>query len=415
MTVSNKKRIIIIWTLVSLFMLLHFFLLLSVGVIATDLRQDLRITALSLSFLSSSYLYIYFILQIPAGILLDEFGARSLLGGGGLLSGVACAVFAYSDNFYLSVLARILTGAGLAFVFVASIQLAHRWFAPRYFSMMIGFVEAAAMAGAVIGSLLLAVFMQSLGWRFSFGLAAGAGLVLGVVAWIFIRDYPYGYPISKRSKLTFTKVWNNVKSLVKKREIWIQSSYVALMDITITVFCGLWANPFLRKAFGLSLEKSTIACSLLLVGIGIGSPIAGVLCDTRVKRITFMRWCAVASLVFTCVILYVPNLSYALINITMFMIGLAGSSLILAFAIVSDMAPEGAKSASVGLTNTISFSSAIIFQPVVGWVLHMLSDQRTITGLDYYSALNYRYALSIMPVLLIAALVVSMYMRPDHA
>jgi MFS family permease len=401
---KNKVRIVCIWTVVSLFMVLHFFLMLSVGVITTDLRLAFNMTALELSFLSSSYLYIYLALQTPAGILLDHYGARRLLGIGGLVCGFACLTFAQSEHFWLSISTRIFTGAGLAFVFISSIQLASRWFAPRYFGMMIGFSEAAAMIGAIIGNMLLAVFIHAVGWRFSFQVAGVLACILGVLAWVFIRDYPAGYKISERSKLTLSKVKHNIKFLAKKRDIWMQSAYIALMYVSITVFCGLWANPFLRRAYDLTLEQSTLSSCLILVGIGAGSPIAGVLCDTYDKRIKCMRWCAISMLLVMCMILYFTNLSYIAINLLMLLLGVSGSSLILSFAIVSDIAPEGAKSTSVGLTNTFSLTSAIVFQPFVGWLLNLLSNQVGANGLDSYTAHDYRLALSIIPVLMLGAI-----------
>lgn len=410
---TKQGRAILLWLVVSLMMVLHFFLLLSVGVITTDLRLALDLTALQLSFLSSSYLYIYLILQTPAGILLDEFGARKILTVGAVVATFGCWLFAGSNELYLTIIARIMTGGGLAFVFVASIQLASRWFAKRYFGMMIGFSEASGMLGAIIGNMLLAVFIHKIGWRESYALAACFSLILAAGAWIFIRDYPENYKISPRSKLTWHRVWHNIKILSREPQIWLQSAYIALMYESITVFSGLWANPFLRAAFNLDLTQATFACSLVLAGIGIGSPIAGVLCDTDKKKSQCITFCAIAMFIIMAAILYIPILSYAMINILMFALGVSGSSLILSFAIVSDIAPEGAKSTSVGLTNSLSLTTAVIFQPVIGWILNMLSEQRGSAGMEFYSANDYRVALTLLPIMIFTAYIVAIYIQKE--
>lgn len=404
----KQGRAILLWIVVSLLMVLHFFLLLSVGVITSDLRLALNLTALQLSFLSSSYLYIYLILQTPAGILLDEFGPRKILTIGTLVAATGCWIFAGSENLYLSILARILTGGGLAFVFVASIQLASRWFAKRYFGMMIGFSEASGMLGAIIGNMLLALFINRIGWRESFELAALFGLVLAVASWICIRDYPEGFKVSARSKLTIHKVWSIIKVLSREPQIWLQSAYIALMYESITVFCGLWANPFLRKAFNLELDQSTLSCCLVLAGIGIGSPIAGVVCETDKRRAKCIIGCSIAMFIIMCAILYIPHMPYWMINVLMFALGVSGSSLILSFAIVSDVAPEGAKSTSVGLTNSISLSTAVIFQPIIGWILNILSNKKSSDGLEYYSANDFRIALTLLPIMIAIAFFVAL-------
>ena len=51
---TKQGHAILLWMTVSLLMVLHFFLLLSVGVITTDIRAALNLSALRLSFLSSS-------------------------------------------------------------------------------------------------------------------------------------------------------------------------------------------------------------------------------------------------------------------------------------------------------------------------------------------------------------------------
>lgn len=410
---TKDGRAILLWLVVSLMMVLHFFILLSVGVITTDLRLSLDISALQLSFLASSYLYIYLILQTPAGILLDHFGARKILTIGSVVASAGCYLFAISNTLTLTILARCLTGGGLAFVFVASIQLASRWFAKRYFGMMIGFSEASGMLGAIIGNMLLAVFIRDLGWRESYMLAAWFGLFLAAAGWLFIRDYPENFKVTERSKLTVHKVAVNLKILAKEPQIWLQSAYIALMYECVTVFSGLWANPFLRTAFGMNLKQSTFSSVLVLAGIGIGSPIAGILCTTEHQKAKCIKYCSIIMLVLMCAILYVPYLSYWSVNILMFALGASGSSLILSFAIVSDVAPEGAKSTSVGLTNSLSLTTAIIFQPVIGWILNMLSERHASAGTEFYSATDYRIALTLLPLMIFAAFIVSIYIERE--
>lgn len=406
---TKDGRAILLWIVVSMLMVLHFFLLLSVGVITSDLRADLNLSALQLSVLSSSYLYIYLVLQTPAGILLDEFGPRKILSLGALVAGFGCWVFAHSSVLQVTILARVLMGGGLAFVFVGSVQLAGRWFAKRYFGMMIGFSEAAGMVGAISGNMLLAVFIGYIGWRDSYKLASWYSILLAALSWIFIRDYPENFKVTARSKLTVHKVIANIKILSREPQIWLQSAYLSLMYETITVFSGLWANPFLRRAFNLNLQQSTFACCLVLAGIGIGSPVAGVLCSTDTKKAKCISSCAIFMLLIMSAILYISSMPYWLINCLMFALGLSGSSLILSFAIVSDVAPDGAKSTSVGLTNTLSLISAVIFQPVIGWILNLLATTTGPDGLEYYSATDYRIALSLLPIMIFVAYIVSLY------
>ncbi len=404
---TKDERSLLIMIIVSFMMILHFFLMLSVGVITTNLRLSLDLSALQLSLVASSYLYIYILLQAPAGILIDKFGARKVLTIGNVVCAIGCVIFAKSPNVNVAMLGRILNGTGLAFVFVAYIQLAGRWFDRKYFGMMVGFSEFSGMLGAVFGNMLLAVFIHELGWRNSYMLAGGLSLILAFAAWFFIRDYPDNYVINPDKKLTLKKVYADMKFLCQNKNIWLNGVYIALMYEIVTVFSGLWANPFLRQAYSLNLKEATFSCILILVGIGVGSPIAGILCDTYDKKSTTIKACAIVMFVLICIVLYVPILPYWLINILMLALGVSGCSLILSFALVSDMAPEGMKSTTVGITNSVSFSTAVLCQPIVGWILNILARKKAHSGQELYSVTDFRIALTLLPIMILLAYFVS--------
>lgn len=387
-------------------MIFHFFIFLSVGVITTPLRSALNLTALELSFLSSSYLYIYLLLQTPAGILLDCYGARKLLTIGAVICSSGCWMFAHCDSLAVGMLGRILSGCGLSFVFVSSVQLANRWFPERYFGMMVGFAETAGMVGAIISNMLLAITIDSFGWRNSFDFAAVFALFLAVSCWLIISDYPKSVVPKEREKLTLTRIKLNMRYIVNQPQVWLNSVYLFLMYAVISVFAGLWANPFLRRAYDMSLEEATFASCLVLAGIGIGSPILGALCSTNERRALLMRLSPVPVLLILCVIIYVHVPSYALLCLLMFVLGASSGSQIQSFAIVSELAPDGVKGTSVGFTNALSFISAVLFQPVIGWILNNLAHEIGPDGLEIYSTRDYQIALSVLPVLILLSLVV---------
>lgn len=410
---DKQLRATLMWSVVSLLMILHFFLMLSVGVITSQLRDSLNISALQLSFLASAYLYIYLLLQTPAGILSDQYGARKLLSLGSIGCAVGCWMFAHSNNLAFAMLARMLMGSSLAFVFISSVQLASRWFAARYFGLMIGLAEGTGMAGVIAGNMLLAYFIQRLGWRASFEIAAGVALLLAVLSWLWIHDYPNPHisHVKAKDKLTFKKVKSTMRILVREPQVWLQSAYISLMYTAVTVFSGLWANPFLRKAFNMGIEQSTFACSLVLAGVGLASPVVGIFCHTRKAQIQAQRLCAIVMLILYLILLYVPILSNFTIYLIMFALGVCASGIIFSFAIVSDIAPEGAKSTSVGFTNALSFTAVIICQPLIGWILNCLAEKSDANSMEVYSAMDYRIALTVLPVCVLLALIASVFIH----
>ncbi len=387
--------------------------MLSVGVISGPLRTTFELTALELSFLASSYLYIYILLQTPAGIMLDSYGAKKLLTGGAVVSALGCWMFAHSQDLASGMLGRSLMGGGCSFVFVASVQLANRWFPERYFGMMVGFAETAGMVGAIVSNMLLAMFLEQLGWRDCFSFAAVFSVILALLCWLIISDYPKSVIPRAKQKLTWTRIKLNFQYIATEPQVWLNSIYVCFMYVAVTVFAGLWANPFLRRVYDLSLGEATFASCLVLAGLGIGSPIVGVIFDTTAKRCILMKYSPIVMLSLMVIILYVYIPWYSLICVLMFLLGVSGSSLIQAFAIVSEIAPDGVKSTSVGFSNTIALITGAVGSPVIGWVLNILSDDARPDGLEFYSVANYRIALSVLPAFMIISFFIGKMIAAD--
>lgn len=406
-------RAIFLWLIVSLLMIFHFFLMLSLGVITSQVRTALNLSAFELSLLSSSYLYIYILLQTPAGIMLDAYGAKKLLTAGAVVASIGCLIFAFSDSLIAGMVGRALSGGGYAFVFVAAVQLANRWFPERYFGMMLGLAESAGMLGAIFSNMLLAFCMGIIGWRESFSFAAVCSLALAIASWATIRDYPKSVVPKAKQKLTWNRIKLNIGFAINEPQVWLNSLYICLMYVVITVFSGLWANPFLRRTYNMSLEESTFASCLILAGLCIGSPIIGALFDSTKRRAFLIIKSPIIMFFLICLIIYVYIPWYNVLCVLMFLLGVSGSSLIQSYAIVSEISPDGVKSTSIGFTNTIALISAILVQPFIGWLLNKLSSVTTGSELEYYSVADYRIALTIIPMLVALAYMVGKWIAKD--
>ena len=80
-TRKMKKPILtfIIIFLGGMFVLYQFLLQGSTSLMVPQLMEDLCINLTQIGFLSAAFFYPYVLLQIPAGILADKYGARNVL------------------------------------------------------------------------------------------------------------------------------------------------------------------------------------------------------------------------------------------------------------------------------------------------------------------------------------------------
>ncbi len=94
--------------------------------------------------MSGAYYYVYVVLQTPAGMLIDRFGARLILSLGALVCALGCGLFTVSHAIWITDVGRILMGGGSAFAFVGTLYLIGNWFPAAYFGMMLGLSDLIA-------------------------------------------------------------------------------------------------------------------------------------------------------------------------------------------------------------------------------------------------------------------------------
>src|SRR5712671_5928989 len=104
------------------------------GVIAPDLMADLRLSAEDIGVLSSSFFFIFALLQVPLGILLDRFGARHVLSALILFAIGGSLVFAGAADLSGLIAGRLLIGVGCAGLMVGSLVILARWYSPAHFA-----------------------------------------------------------------------------------------------------------------------------------------------------------------------------------------------------------------------------------------------------------------------------------------
>ena len=93
---------------------LSFFHRVAPAVIAPDLQAAFDVGAAQLGNLAATYFYVYTLMQIPTGVLVDTLGPRQVLFGGGLLAGAGAMLFGLAQGFEAAFLARALVGLGVS-------------------------------------------------------------------------------------------------------------------------------------------------------------------------------------------------------------------------------------------------------------------------------------------------------------
>ncbi len=153
---------------------------------------------------------------------------------------------------------------------------------------------------------------------------------------------------------------------------------------------------------------------MIFIGWAIGGPTAGWLSDKiRRRRLPLMVGSFTAALLIA-IVLYVPQLPPAVVYSLLLIFGVFSGAEVIVFAVGRENSPEKLAGTAIALTNTFVMLGGVIFQPFIGWLLDQFWDGTIVSGIPFYSTLNYQYALSVLPIGLIIGGCLTFFLKETH-
>lgn len=389
--------------LAACFYLYEFILQVAPGVMTQELMHDLTVDAVGLGTISAFYYLTYTPMQVPAGLLFDRFGPRLLLALATFICALGAIFFSLTHGAFLASIGRAFMGFGSSFAFIGSLVLLTRWFPAYLFALLAGVVQLMSSIGAIAGEAPLAMAIKAYGWRpTTFWLGIG-GMILAVAIWLLVRDKPKLPVEGIREDLSVSSTSNENKSeltrlkeVCRNKQTWIVGFYSYLNWWPVTIFATLWGVPFLMELHGVSATQAANACSMVWLGIGIGSPLIGWWSDKIGQRILPLGLAAVLGIISTVIVLYVDNVSFTLVHFSLFIFGLAASGQSLSFALVRDNNSPSVVGTAIGFNNMAVVLGGV-FQSLIGVILQLTWHGNMVSNIHVYSVHSYRLALSIIP------------------
>lgn len=416
-TDTFRKAILLPWIICALgavFYCYEYFLRISPSVITSELMSMYHLTGAQLGNLSAFYYYAYVPMQIMVGLFLDRYGPRRLLTVACVLSAVGVYLFAANYGLWIALLGRFLLGFGSAFAFVGALKLATIWLPPNRFALISGIILCLGMIGAWGGDNILRMMVDALGWQNAIYLAAGVGLLLAVVLFVVVRDEGPVHLRHAEHVSQFRDVIILMKQALKNPQIWLNGIVGLLLYIELSAFSEFWGIAYLEQAHQLSKADAGFVNSVSFIGWAVGGPIWGWLSDYIRRRCLPLMVGGVGALVLFCVLLYVPGLSVHAIEALLFFLGIFSSAQILVFAIGHEASQMKIAGTAIAITNMMVMFSGLIFQPLIGKLLDLGWTGTMVDGARVYPTQAYTMALSVVPVCIFLAIIVTMFIRETH-
>jgi len=390
----------------------EYFLRIAPSVMTQELMQTYHLNGVEIGSLSAFYYHAYVPMQILVGLLMDRYGPRRLLSVACLLCAIGTYLFASGTSLPVAQLGRFLVGLGSAFAFVGAAKLATIWLPPNRFALVSGIIMTLGMLGAIVGDISLRLLVDAIGWRTTLFGSAFAGIVLAVILWVVIRDVsPTNPHADSHETVSFGHVLRGLKQAVLSPQVWLIGLVGFLLYLSLSAFAELWAVPYLEQAHGFTRMQAATATSVIFLGWAVGSPFWGWFSDYLQLRRLPMILSAVGALIVTVILLYVPGLSPTLIYALLFLSGVLCGVQILVFAMAREATSLKIAGTTIGLINMLVMVGGNVFQPVVGKLLDMHWTNTLVNGTRIYSADAYMHALSVLPLGIIAAIVILLFIK----
>ncbi|MEG1310568.1 MAG: MFS transporter [Romboutsia sp.] len=269
-----------VWGILTLSFVLVLFLRMSTAVISDNLSSELGFNSVQVSNIASFTLYAYAFMQIPAGLLIDKYGARKVSSIGIIIASIGSILFSIMQNISIAYISRIMVGAGTSVILLSIFKIQGSWFKQEEFSSATTKFSFIGNLGSVFATFPLVFLNDFIGWRSSFLLIGIIGLVIGVFIYTIVKNSPkeYGFDIELESEVVEKiNLKEGIKSVIKNKSTWYNSLILFSLVGVSTAFASLWGVQYIVDIYGVSKNISAFIISFLTYGFVCGSIIMNVL------------------------------------------------------------------------------------------------------------------------------------------
>lgn len=261
------------------------------------LRTELHLSTVQLGVVGSSFMWMYALFGPVAGWLCDRMPRKALVLGGLVFWSVVTAATALAHTYSHLVICRALGGLGEAFYFPASMSLIADYHPSQTRSRAMALHQSSVYAGSIAGGAVSGYIGEMYGWRDSFTLFGGLGVLLALALFAFIREPRRGasdevttlesadsVQAVYQGKENHASLPRQIVSLLRQRLVLLLIAVFIGANFVAVVFLA-WLPTYLFETFHMSLAKAGFSgTAYLQIASVLGVLVGGVLADRLVRR-----------------------------------------------------------------------------------------------------------------------------------
>jgi sugar phosphate permease len=246
--------------------------------------DDLGISHTRVGLVSAAFFFFYSTSQFFWGYLSDVLGPRKIVTFGGSISALANIFFSLGTRTFNLIGAQSLNGLGQGSGWGPSVKLLNNWFPASERGRTLGIYATCVSIFTILAYWLAGYIGKTLGWRAAFQVSPGILLVVLLIYWLAVRDYPMGSrgrnfePDPSNSNENLPQKHKRFSTVILNKYFLLAS--VAFACLTYISYANMvWIPTYLYESHGLNVVKAGFLASLYpAIGI-LTRPLGGYLSD----------------------------------------------------------------------------------------------------------------------------------------
>jgi len=251
------------------------------------LKNEMKLTTVELGMLGSAFAWLHGLGAPLAGAIVDRIRRKTAIMGGLYAWSAICMATALSRNFRHLLLFRAAEGCGETLYYPATVSLISDYHGRQTRSRALGFLVTSVYVGTIGGGFFAGLIGQRYGWRWSFIVFGGLGILLGLVLHRYLleprRGAAEGLERATKPETRLPAAQAIGLILRTPSALMLMAAFVCANFVAVVLLS--WMPTFLYERFGMSLAMAGLSATLYAqLSSMAGAAAGGWLADTLVKR-----------------------------------------------------------------------------------------------------------------------------------
>jgi MFS family permease len=356
------------------------------------LKQQFGFGPVQLGLIGSAFMWVYAFGSPLAGYVGDRLRRKNLILGGCCFWSLVAITTVACSSLWQFITVRALEGFGETFYFPASMSLISEYHGPRTRSKAMSLHQSSVYLGSIAGTWFTALLAEHFGWRVGFYLFGGAGVLLSIALFAFLREPQRGQAAVPVDQIPAADPATEpdagpvvlahaiadappspaaaLAAVFRTPAAWLLMLAFMGANFVSTIFMA-WTPTFLVEKFHFGLASAGLSGSaFIFLACAVSVPFGGVLADHFSRRHPGGRvFVQAGGLLFATTFVYLVGTTSTVSTLLASMVffglgkGLYDSNI---FASLYDVVEPRARSTAAGVMNTVGWAGGAVGPLYIG-------------------------------------------------